>query len=242
MRKKDYKSSFLDQLLSDYLSREIQILDMGSGTSANFLHILSNQNIKYTGIEFNKKSFEKAKFNLKNYSNVTLLNGYGEDLKLKSNTFDIVISLSVLEHVKELEDFLLKSIELCKPGGMVVHRYDLGHSLYPASFGEQLNVAFCKYFPFFVPKRKIFTTHPSKDIIVKVLNDNGLKNIDVDYSQLFAQKKLINKLKADRLGDNSMADKMLAFEKELKDYFFEMLTDQEKELIFPSVTIKGIKS
>jgi ubiquinone/menaquinone biosynthesis C-methylase UbiE len=215
---------------------------MGSGTSANFIQILTNKNINYTGIEFNKKDFEKARLTYKDYRNVTMLNGYGEDLKLKSNTFDIVISLSVLEHVKELNDFLLKSIDLCKPGGMVVHRYDLGHSLYPCSFGEQLTLAFCKYFPFLMPKRKVFTSHPSKDNIVKVLTENGLKNIDVDYSQLFAQKKLINKLKPDRLGDNAMSNKMLAFEKELKDYFLKMLTDEEKELIFPSVTIKGIKS
>lgn len=44
-------------------------------------------------------------------------------------SFDLTVSLSVLEHVKYLDPFLRASVAATRPGGTVVHGYDLGHSL-----------------------------------------------------------------------------------------------------------------
>lgn len=154
--KMDHKKKFLDELFLKFSGKETHILDMGSGTSSNFIQLLKNNNkFYYTGIEFNKKSYAQAQSNLKGFENVILFNGYGEELKDKLNTYDLVLSLSVLEHVKYLEKFLVHSISMCKPGGIVVHRYDLGDSLYPCSFGEQLNVWLCKRFPFAISKKNV---------------------------------------------------------------------------------------
>ena len=86
-----------------------------------------------------------------------------------------------------------------------------------------------------------FTTHPSLNKIVTILNANGLKNIEVDYSQSFSFKKLMNKLNPGVPGNNDLAKKILDFEDELKSHFLTLLNENEKELIFPTITVKGIK-
>lgn len=239
--KLDYKKKFLDNLFSEFTGKETYILDMGSGTSANFVEILkSNELFYYTGLEFNEKSLSVARSNLKDVKNAALLDGYGEELKEKNNAFDVVLSLSVLEHVKYLENFLVQSISMCKTGGMVVHRYDLGHSLYPSSLKEQFTVWLSLRAPFMISKNN-FTTHPSLNKIVTILKENGLKNIEVDYSQSFSFKKLMNKLKPGDVENNDMAKRILDFEDSLKIHFLRLLNEKEKELIFPTITIKGIK-
>ena len=239
--KQDYKNKFLDDLLSEFSGKETHILDMGSGTSANFIDVLKkNKNFYYTGIEFNEISLSAAHNNLKELQNAVALHGYGEGFDEKKDTYDVVVSLSVLEHVKCLEKFLLQSISMCKSGGMVIHRYDLGHSLYPSSLREQFTVWLSLRAPFIFSKNN-FTTHPSLKKIVGILEQNGLKNIEVDYSQSFSFKKLMNKLNPEVPGNNNLAKKILDFEDELKSHFLTLLNENEKELIFPTITVKGIK-
>ncbi len=129
---------------------------------------------------------------------------------------------------------------MCKIGGVVVHRYDLGHSLYPSTFREQCNVWLSLKAPFIIPKNN-FTTHPSLKKIIEILKQNGLKNIEIDYSQSFLFKKLINKLKAVDPENNGIAKKMFEFEDDVRAYFFTLLTEKEKELLFPTITVRGIK-
>jgi hypothetical protein len=68
-----------------------------------------------------------------------LYEGFGE--KFQGHEFDLVISLSVVEHVKRLDRFLAVSVQAAREGGRVGHRYHLGHALSPSSLGERLRVA-----------------------------------------------------------------------------------------------------
>jgi hypothetical protein len=70
---------------------------------------------------------------------VTML-GY-EGLPELDGRCDVVVSLSVLEHVKDLRRFLRFSAGKARPDGRIVHLYDLGHALYPGSVRERLRVA-----------------------------------------------------------------------------------------------------
>ena len=51
----------------------------------------------------------------------------------------------------------------------------------------------------------------------------------------------MNKVKA-REHLNVMAAKMIDFEDELKSAFLSILNENEKELLFPTITVKGIKA
>jgi hypothetical protein len=72
--------------------------------------------------------------------------GWGEAMNAPES-FDLTVSLSVLEHVKYLDPFLRASVAATRPGGTVVHRYDLGHSLYPATKYERLLVVVSRRMP-----------------------------------------------------------------------------------------------
>lgn len=60
--------------------------------------------------------------------NVTNINAYvGEfDISLKSNFFDVIFSISVVEHIIEehLNDFFLDSLRILKKGGFFIHAID----------------------------------------------------------------------------------------------------------------------
>ena len=95
--------------------------------------------LEYFGIEPIKVSFNKAQQNLENVprTRVIFQLGYDSIEGLQDSSFDVVISFSVLEHVKQLGRFMDLSARYVKQGGLMVHRYDLGHALYPGSLKEQ---------------------------------------------------------------------------------------------------------
>ncbi len=57
--------------------------------------------------------------------------------------FDLVVSLSVLEHVKDLARFIQFASSPLAPRGRFIHLYGLGHALYPSSLKERIQVAIC---------------------------------------------------------------------------------------------------
>lgn len=164
-----------------------RILDLGSGLSLNFQGLLARfPELEYTGIEPNAAIASRARETYRPYPKVQIITGFAEAVaRLPDDHYDLVVSLSVLEHVKHLEDFLLMSASKLKVGGLLVHLYDLGHSLHPSSFKERLQVWLCtnSFFSKLIPKQR-FASYVSSQRVIKILRGGGLELDRVTYHNM----------------------------------------------------------
>ncbi len=234
----DYKTHFLQNLFIQYKDKDIKVLDMGSGTSKDWVDILKMfPNISYYGVEFNKVSMETAGNLLSFSDSVTLVNEFGEGIQEKyRNFFDVVISLSVLEHVKYLDAFLLSSTRILKTGGVMIHRYDLGHSLHSESYSERCKVFLCRNFPWIISS-KHFTTHPNKSFIIEFLKKNGMELEKIEQHQIPNLKKISNLIKKD-VSNNILMHKLIALDTDLYNALSVTLPEGELDYYFPAITLK----
>ena len=105
----DFKIAFLEGLLSQFGERPIRILDMGCGTAKDWPGILRSRPwVTYVGVEPNSKSRSVANELLHGLP-AKVLAGWGEAMNA-GESFDLTVSLSVLEHVKYLDPFLRASV------------------------------------------------------------------------------------------------------------------------------------
>lgn len=236
----DYKEKLLGDIFLKYKNKNIKILDIGSGTSQNFIKILKeNSGFHYTGIEYSEKSIKIAKKNLEDL-NFRILRGFGENQEtLEFESFDFIISLSVLEHVKHLDNFLENTSAYLKKGGKLIHRYDLGHAIYPSTKREKLKVYLSNNFSFLISK-KHFTCYPSLDNIKKKLFTLGIDDIKVTQHQMPSLKKSINILS--KLGNSDMLiSEILNIEERVFERLEPLLDQKIKDELFPTILLIGTK-
>jgi len=238
-RRYDYKTAFLDDLLAPLAGRPVRLLDLGSGTSKDFVDVLRRYpNVSYTGVEFRAASQERARQLLAGIPGVTLLSGFGEEVERTfEGRFDLTLSLSVLEHVKRLDAFLRTSARVTARGGLVVHRYDLGHSLHSTRY-EALKVAVFRRFGRVMPARH-FTTHPDLGQVTRILEDAGVEVVEVGYSQMPSLKQAMNRFDWASPGANRLAGEMIRLEQRLYAEIGPRLTTAQREWLFPAVTVVG---
>ncbi len=143
------KTYFLEKLIHDLpITEETKILELGCGRATAIIPVLEAfPNLLYVGVEPDKKSAAAAAERLKDYRNAKIFNQLAYDKINGYESFDLCLSLSVLEHVKQLERFLVSSIESVRTGGRIIHRYDLGHALYPSSLKGKFQVFLGNNFP-----------------------------------------------------------------------------------------------
>jgi 2-polyprenyl-3-methyl-5-hydroxy-6-metoxy-1,4-benzoquinol methylase len=97
--------------LINTISEKGTLLDIGAGTG-DFLNVAQNDNWIVSGIEPN----EKAK-SIAISKGVSFVN----DLKsLDENSFDVITMWHVLEHVPNLEEYILELKRLIKPSGTII--------------------------------------------------------------------------------------------------------------------------
>jgi len=218
-----------------------RILELGSGESRLFLPLLEQYpHLSYVGIEPNHYQAAQAKMLLEPYPQALILEQLGYSGFENERRFDIVISLSVLEHVKDLQKFLVFSANCLKSGGRLVHLYDLGHALHPFSLMEKFYVWFCQnnFFSRFIPETK-YCGYVAEAGAVKILNDNGVTIKTVTYHNNPQFVSFIKKL------DNSPSararlDQIIKFELEVSKLMRE-LPPALREKLFPSVCLWGVK-
>ena len=151
MNSKEY---FFNEVIQEAIkgtSRTIQILELGCGTAKYVPAMIEKYpQLEYFGIEPIKASFDKAQQILNDIprTKVTFQLGYDSIDGIEDASFDVVISFSVLEHVKQLGRFMDLSARYVKQGGLMVHRYDLGHALYHCPLWNRI-------------KRKLYIRDPS---------------------------------------------------------------------------------
>ena len=234
----DFKIAFLEGLLSQFGERPIRILDMGCGTAKDWPGVLRSRPwVTYVGVEPNSKSRSVASELLHGLP-AKLLAGWGEAINA-GESFDLTISLSVLEHVKYVDSFLRASVTATRPGGTVVHRYDLGHSLYPATNYERLLVFICRHMPWIVPASR-FTSHLDPSHVARILGELGLSRVEISYAQMYSLKQAMNRLSRIENG-RELVERVLALDADVGTALRLVMTDHEMAHLFPSVTVRGVR-
>ena len=113
----DFKIAFLEGLLSQFGERPIRILDMGCGRAKDWPGVLRSRPwVTYVGVEPDLKSRSVAN-ELPHGLPANVLAGWGEAMNAPES-FDLTVSLSVLEHVKYLDPFLRASVAATPPSAL----------------------------------------------------------------------------------------------------------------------------
>lgn len=141
----------------------IRILDVGSGTSNNFVELIRRYpDVTYVGVEPYASACEEAKQDLQG-NKVTIINDSAYDImgRLIDEPFDIVVSFSVMEHVVQRQKFLNSVAECLHKDSYFLINYDAGHFKHPASFKERIKnivgpllamVGIEQYYQLFMPE------------------------------------------------------------------------------------------
>lgn len=229
-----FKEQFLEDLVLALSPRSI--LDLGSGTSGAFAGLLAaHPEIQYTGLEPYEPSARKARELLAGMPNARIVDGLAYDAADYAAGFDLVISLSVLEHVKQLEKFLAMSVAACKPGGRIVHWYDLGHALHPSGAKERFQVFLGNTFPWILPELK-YVSYVDAERVKRLLAKHGATVSRTSYRQMANHKTFTN-----LAGEGSVAVAgLVQWERENADVI-DGLPFVARERLFPSVVVEAAK-
>ena len=94
-----------------------RILDVGCGKGGVIACALKGA--EAVGFDFDEREIDIAKRRAESYNlgNVSISHGDGENIPFKDNYFDLVMAMSVLEHVKDLEGVIKEMVRVTKPGG-----------------------------------------------------------------------------------------------------------------------------
>lgn len=216
------------------MNPNLKILDLGAGQSLNFKKILEKYpSVSYTALEPNKSEHEKAKNNFAFLKNVKFINALAyEDNQYLDDSYDVVVSLSVLEHIKYLEKFLLFSAKKTAIGGHCIHLYDLGHALYPTSIKEKIHVFLCtnRLTKKVIPEIK-FVSYVDSNHVIEVLKKGGLKHNNSTYHNMPNHVKMLKSI--ENINDSlisQISENEIEWSKKIKD-------KKILEKLFPSVCI-----
>lgn len=241
MNSKEY---FFDQVIKEVNGGgTIRVLELGCGTAAYVPAMIKKYpQLEYVGIEPIEASYKNAQKNLSETprTKISMQLGYDFIPGLDDSSFDVVISFSVLEHVKQLGRFMALSARYAKPGALVVHRYDLGHALYPVSLKEHLHVMLGNSIPAMLPERKFVRYVPLqevKDLYKEVIGDFPYK---YTYHQMPDHKELAKVLDKSAASSEVM-EELYAWEMKNAGMFHAMPI-RKRERLFPTIAVWGKKS
>lgn len=223
-------------------TKPIRVLELGCGTAVYVPAMIEKYaHLEYVGIEPIESSFQKATSILANVPRTKISSqlGYDSISGLEVASFDVVISFSVLEHVKQLEKFLKLSALYVKKGGIMVHRYDLGHALYPTTLKEKVHVTIGNTIPALLPERTFVRYVPQHEVENYYKKFLGQEPYRYTYHQMPDLKLLEKSLKKQNAPSVAM--------EEIYDWEFTFASDfralplPTREKLFPTVAVWGRK-
>lgn len=241
---KTLKEQFISYVVGEVVrrtgrARAPRIMDLGCGTARYVPQLLKQfPDIEYVGVEPIPDSFAAAKKNLSGLPKVKLhlQLGYNQVNGEDENTFDLVFSLSALEHIKQLDKFIALAAKYVKTGGLMVHRYDLGHALHAHSLKERIHVMLGNTVPKLLPERQ-FVRYVGVPEIKALYKQFGVTPSEVTYHQMPDHKRF------EKFYKNSNAtavDDLFAWEMKHQKSFVE-IPEVEREKLFPAVAVWGEK-
>lgn len=176
--------------------KEAQILDVATGTG-NVAVLLAKKypNYKITAIDFNKEMLEIAKKKSRDLKNLKYLNGDAQSLKLKSNSYDIVMLAFALGTFDDLPKAISEMKRVLKPGGKMIlldinrSRSKLFTSLLSAYQMFSLNPTFTgdirREINMFIHSKKLDV---DKKMLIQLLEHSDLREItsrDMSFRTVF---------------------------------------------------------
>lgn len=104
------------QILRRLAQQAIEVLDLGCGEGTRLNLVLAGEQ-RGTGIDISQTAIKLGK---KSYSKLKLIEGDLENVPLESESFNLVYSAYVLEHLSKPEQVLKEAIRLTQKGGYLV--------------------------------------------------------------------------------------------------------------------------
>jgi hypothetical protein len=145
----------------------------------------------------------------------------------------------VLEHVKRLSDFIEFSARYVSRGGLVMHRYDLGHALHPHNFRAWFHVQLGNYVPWTLPERQFVRYVPESEVIA-LYKKFGITHTETTYHQMLGHKE-IEKVKTPHVEKQAEAvATIFAWEQSNQD-LFRAMSLRDREYYLPAIAVYGQK-
>lgn len=145
------KASRTIKLLRKYKNKDAKVLDCGSGIGLS-LYYLSKFYKNIIGIDVDQQNIRIAKkqFN-KLGCNTKIILYDGKKLPYRDNTFDLIISMEVWEHVKNPDIMLSEIRRVLKPGGIL--HITTANKLWPIE--PHYHLPFLSYLPYWIADRYV---------------------------------------------------------------------------------------
>lgn len=118
----DGKKAFLDSFENNILGRFFQelkgkkVLDVGCGTGRT-IGDLKKAGAKVVGVDPSEEMLKIAK---KKFSDIEMIAGEIENLPCENESFDVVVALFVIAHLKTLDKAFREIYRVLKPGGVFI--------------------------------------------------------------------------------------------------------------------------
>ena len=242
---KTLKEQFIVEVVKQGVARmgegaTVRVLDIGCGT-ASYVPALVEAfpMIEYVGVEPITDSFKAAERNLTGIKNarVHFQLGYDGIEGEAAASFDVVFSLSVLEHIKQLGRFLALGVMYAKPGALIVHRYDLGHALHTHSLKEWIHVKLGNNVPGILPERQ-FVRYLGVGEVKALYLAQGVTPTKVTYHQMPSHKAFEKYFKN---SDTTAVDELFLWEMKHQSEILQ-IPEADREKLFPAVAVWGEKA
>jgi len=124
------------------------ILDLGCGCGGKTASYALDGVKKIVGIDINITHliYGREFVEKNNIKKVVFIGSNGERLPFKEDTFDMIISSSVGEHLENPLDVLLECYRVLKKEGLLLIRIHLFKSRYGAHLNYYINIPWCEFF------------------------------------------------------------------------------------------------
>jgi ubiquinone/menaquinone biosynthesis C-methylase UbiE len=155
-RRKKYKAEILNSAIVSKLPQGGAILDVGCGVGDN-LRSIERNDLKLFGIEYASASVEFAKSSVS--GKAVLFQGSATKLPFRSEKFDLVLCIEVLEHIEDQHKALHEIRRVLKADGKLV-----------------LSVPYRHWFPVYYTHMGHYR-HYTRSGLVQLLNSAGFSNI-----------------------------------------------------------------
>ena len=107
---------FAYRYASQYVVDKV-VLDIGCGTGYG-CHLLAGQAKHVTGIDYNISAIEYCKTNYQD-SNIEFIHADASNLS-SMNLFDVAVSFQVIEHIADVDNFIIQIKKRVTPGGIIL--------------------------------------------------------------------------------------------------------------------------